>query len=340
LKARARVLGLRTMSNVMRVAVTGAAGQIGYSLLPLIANGAIFGPNQKVALQLLEVTPVLGALNGVRMELEDCAYPLLTEVICTDNPEIAFQNANLCMLVGSKPRGPGMERKDLLMDNGKIFIGQGRAIAAKAASDVRVVVVGNPCNTNCLIAMKNASGVPTDRFTAMTRLDMNRAKAQLALKSGKHWSLVKNVTIWGNHSNTQYPDWHHATIDGVPAARAVNDDAWLQGAFIKTVQERGKAIIEARGKSSALSAAQAACDHARSLFTVTTKDNWCSLCVLSDGSYGTPEGIISSFPCTTDGKGNWQIIQGLSMNDFSKAKAQITWKELQEEREMVKDLLG
>ena len=328
------------MSNVKRVAVTGAAGQIGYSLLPLIANGSIFGKDQKVALQLLEVTPVLGALNGVRMELEDCAFPLLTEIVCTDDPKVAFKNADLCMLVGSKPRGPGQERKDLLQDNGKIFIGQGRAIAEVAGPDVRVVVVGNPCNTNCLIAMKNAKGVPAERFTAMTRLDQNRAKAQLALKAGKHWSEVKNVIIWGNHSNTQYPDWHQATIAGQPAAKVVNDDAWLQGPFLKTVQERGKAIIEARGKSSALSAAQAACDHARSLYTVTTKDDCASLCVISDGSYGTPEGIISGFPCTTDGKGNWQIVQGLTMNDFSKQKAAITWKELTDEREMVKDLLG
>ena len=328
------------MSTVKRVAITGAAGQIGYSLLPLIANGGIFGPNQKVALQLLEVTPVLQALNGVRMELEDCAFPLLTEIVCSDDPKVAFKNADLCLLVGSKPRGPGMERKDLLQDNGKIFIGQGRAIAEVAGPDVRVVVVGNPCNTNCLIAMKNAKGIPADRFTAMTRLDQNRAKAQLALKAKQHWSEVKNVIIWGNHSNTQYPDWHHATIGGQPAAKVINDDPWLQGAFMKTVQERGKAIIEARGKSSALSAAQAACDHARSLYSVTQKDDSVALCVLSDGSYGTPEGIISGFPCTTDGKGNWKIVQGLSMNDFSKQKAAITWKELCDEREMVKDLLG
>ena len=328
------------MSNVKRVAVTGAAGQIGYSLLPLIANGSIFGKDQKVALQLLEVTPVLGALNGVRMDLEDCAFPLLSEIVCTDDPKVAFKNADLCLLVGSKPRGPGQERKDLLQDNGKIFIGQGRAIAEVAGPDVRVVVVGNPCNTNCLIAMKNAKGVPAQRFTAMTRLDQNRAKAQLALKAKQHWSQVKNVIIWGNHSNTQYPDWHHATIGGQAATKVVNDDAWLQGPFMKTVQERGKAIIEARGKSSALSAAQAACDHARSLYTVTTKDDCASLCVVSDGSYGTPEGIISGFPCTTDGKGNWQIVQGLAMNDFSKQKAAITWKELTDERDMVKDLLG
>ena len=328
------------MSTVKRVAVTGAAGQIGYSLLPLIANGGIFGPGVRVALQLLEVTPVLPALAGVRMELEDCAFPLLASVAVTDDPKVAFRDADLCLLVGSKPRGPGMERKDLLQDNGKIFIGQGRAIAEVGGPDVRVVVVGNPCNTNCLIAMRNAKGVPPERFTAMTRLDQNRAKAQLALKSGKHWSTVKNVTIWGNHSNTQYPDWHHATIDGVAAAKAVGDDAWLRGPFLKTVQERGKAIIEARGKSSALSAAQAAVDHARSLFTVTGKDDWASLCVLSDGSYGAPEGLISGFPCTTDGKGGWQIVPGLELNDFSRQKAAISWKELVEERELVKDLLG
>ncbi|MCA8974420.1 MAG: malate dehydrogenase [Planctomycetes bacterium] len=328
------------MTQVKRVAVTGAAGQIGYSLLPMIASGGIFGPDVKVALQLLEVTPVLPALQGVRMELEDCAFPLLTSVSCSDDPKVAFKDTDLCLLVGSMPRGPGMERKDLLQDNGKIFIGQGQAIAETAGPDVRVVVVGNPCNTNCLIAMHNAKGVPADRFSAMTRLDQNRAKAQLAGKAGKHWSEVRNVIIWGNHSNTQYPDWHHATVAGVPAAQAVNDDAWLQGPFLKTVQERGKAIIEARGKSSAMSAAKAACDHAQSLFQVTTAEDWASLCVVSDGSYGTPEGIISGFPCTTDGKGNWRIVQGLEMNDYSRKMAGISWQELEGEREMVKDLLG
>ncbi len=328
------------MSNVKRVAVTGAAGQIGYSLLPMIASGGIFGPDQKVSLQLLEITPALGALEGVKMELHDCAFPLLADVTCSDDPNAAFRDADVCLLVGSKPRGPGMERKDLLQDNGKIFTGQGRAIAEAAGPDVRVVVVGNPCNTNCLIAMHNAAGVPQDRFTAMTRLDQSRAKAQLALKAGKHWSTVKNVTIWGNHSNTQYPDWHHATIDGAPAAEAIGDDAWLKGEFIPTVQERGKAIINARGKSSAMSAAQAACDHAKSLFSVTTADDWASICVVSDGSYGAPEGIISSFPCTTDGAGNWEIVQGLELNDFSKEKAEATWAELVGEREMVQDLLG
>jgi malate dehydrogenase len=331
---------MRAMSNSKRIAVTGAAGQIGYSLLPLIAGGGIFGPDAKVVLQLLEITPVLPSLEGVKMELLDCAYPLVQDVICTDKPETAFKDADLCLLVGSKPRTKDMQRKDLLSENGKIFTGQGRAIAAAAGTDVRVVVVGNPCNTNCLIAMHNARGVPRERFSAMTRLDQNRAKAQLALKAKKHWSAVQNVTIWGNHSNTQYPDWHHATIGGVPAAKAVGDDAWLKGPFIKTVQERGKAIIEARGKSSALSAAQAAVDHCRSLYRVTTSDDWCSMCVVSDGSYGTPDGLISSFPCTTDGKGSWQIVPGLAMNDFSQQKAKASWDELVEERELVKDLLG
>ena len=328
------------MSNVKRVAVTGAAGQIGYSLLPMIASGAIFGPNTKVVLQLLEVTPVLPSLEGVKMELHDCAYPLLQDVICSDKAEVAFKDADLCMLVGSKPRGKGMERKDLILDNGPIFVGQGRAIAEVAGPDVRVVVVGNPCNTNCLIAMKNAKGVPADRFTAMTRLDQNRAKAQLALRAKTHWSNVKNVVIWGNHSNTQYPDWHNATIGGKPAAQVIGDDAWLKAEFIKTVQERGKAVIDARGKSSALSAAQAAVDHAHSLFSVTSKDDTAALCVLSDGSYGTPEGLISSFPCTTDGKGNWQIQKGMAMDDYSHKMAKVSTDELCAEREIVKHLLG
>lgn len=331
---------MRAMSTIKRVAVTGAAGQIGYSLLPLIAGGGIFGPGTRVILQLLEVTPVLPSLEGVKMELHDCAYPLVQDVTCTDQPEVAFRDADLCLLVGSKPRGKGMQRKDLILDNGPIFVGQGRAIAAVAGPEVRVVVVGNPCNTNCLIAMHSAKGVPRERFTAMTRLDESRAKAQLALKAGRHWSEVKNVAIWGNHSNTQFPDWRNATIGGVPAQKAIGDDAWLRGPFLQNVQERGAAVIAARGKSSALSAAQAATDHARNLHTRVGKDDFCSMCVVSDGSYDTPEGIVSSFPCTTDGKGNWQIVPGLQLDEFARTKKKVSTDELLQEREIVAHLLG
>ncbi len=328
------------MKPPKRVAVTGAAGQIGYSLLPRIAAGEIFGPDTPVILQLLEVTPVLQALDGVKMELEDCAFPLLKGIVCTDKAEVAFKDANLCLLVGSKPRGKGMERKDLLLDNGPIFVGQGRAIAEQAAKDVRVLVVGNPCNTNCLIAMHNAKGVPAERFTAMTRLDENRAKAQLALKAGAHWSEVDNVIIWGNHSNTQYPDWHHATIKGQAASKLVKDDAWLQGAFISTVQERGKAIIDARGKSSAFSAASACIDHARELFHATPQGKWTSLCVHGKGEYELPAGLITSYPCRTDGQGNWTIVTGLQVDAFSRGKIGKTIAELEDERNVVKHLLG
>lgn len=328
------------MKKPIKVAITGAAGNIGYSLLFRIAAGDMLGKDQPVHLQLVEIPPAMKALEGVMMELDDCAFPLLAGMDAADDPQKGFDGTNVALLVGARPRTKDMERKDLLNENGKIFIGQGRAIASVAGSDVRVVVVGNPCNTNCLIAMHNAKGVPQDRFSAMTRLDMNRAKAQLALKAGKHWSQVKNVVIWGNHSNTQYPDWHHATIDGVAAQKAVNDDAWLKGQYLKTVQERGKAIINARGKSSALSAAQAAVHHANSLYNVVTKDDWVSMAIKSNGAYGTPEGLISSFPCTTDGKGNWQIVTGLEMNDYSKQMAGVSWKELEEEREMVKAMLG
>ena len=328
------------MTPAKRVAVTGAAGQIGYSLLPRIANGEIFGLDTPVALRLLEIPPVLPALEGIAMELEDCAFPLLSEITCTDQPEVAFADADLLLLVGSKPRGKGMQRKDLILENGPIFTGQGRAIGEAAGPDVRVVVVGNPCNTNCLIAMHNAGGVPHERFTAMTRLDQNRAKAQLASRAGVHWSEVKNNTIWGNHSNTQYPDWHHATIGGRPAAEAIGDDLWLRGEFIRTVQERGKAVIEARGKSSALSAASSAIDHCRSLFNQVPADDWVSLCTISDGSYDVPEGLISSFPCTTDGRGNWSIVQGLEIADFSREKISVSIQELIEERDTVAKLLS
>ncbi len=326
------------MVEAKRVAVTGAAGQIGYALLPRIADGSIFGPDVPVVLQLLEITPVLPALEGVRMELEDCAFPLLQGIVCTDDPETAFGDADLALLVGSKPRTKGMERKDLIRDNGPIFVGQGKALAAAAKKDVRVVVVGNPCNTNCLIALKNAAGLPPEHFSAMTRLDHNRALAQLANRTGHRYADVKNVVIWGNHSNTQYPDWHHATIAGRPAAEVVGDDTWLQEGFIPTVQERGKRIIEARGKSSAMSAANAAIDHAHDLFCGTPPGEWTSMAVLSDGSYGVPEGLISSFPVTCK-DGEWEIVQGLEFDDFGRSKLEITVKELIEERETVADLL-
>lgn len=327
------------MPKPKRVAVTGAAGQIGYSLLPMIAAGQIFGPEVPVILQLLEVTPVLPALEGVRMELDDCAMPLLREVICSDKAEVTFEDADLILLVGSKPRGKGMERKDLLLDNGPIFTGQGRAINEVAGPDVRVVVVGNPCNTNCLIAMHHAPDVPDARFSAMTRLDQNRAQAQLAAKAGAHAQDVRNVIIWGNHSNTQFPDWNHATIAGKAAATAIRDQKWLEGPFVSTVQERGKAVIDARGKSSAMSAANAAVDHCRTLFHGTLQDEFTSLCVVSDGSYDVPEGLICSFPCVTDAFGNWQIVEGLEITDFARRKINASVEELVSERNTVAHLL-
>lgn len=327
------------MAQLKRVAVTGAAGQIGYSLLPRIASGQIFGPDIPVALHCLEIPPALGALDGVRMELQDCAFPLLREIVCTDDPKVAFEKVDLALLVGSKPRGKGMERKDLIRENGPIFVGQGEALASVASPDVRVVVVGNPCNTNCLIALNNAGDLPARNFSAMTRLDHNRATAQLAVKAGKPWHEVQNVIIWGNHSNTQYPDWHHATIAGQPAEAAVGDDDWLRGAFLKTVQERGKAIIEARGLSSAASAANAALDHSRLLFHGTPKDTWTSMAVVSDGSYDVPEGLVSSFPVQCKGDGSYEIVQGLNFDDFGREKFEASIAELVEERDTVGDLL-
>ena len=328
------------MNSPKRVAVTGAAGQIGYSLLPRIAAGGIFGPDTQVHLQCLELGVALPALEGVKMELEDCAFPLLQSVTCSEDPKIAFKNADLILMVGSKPRGKGQERKDLIRDNGPIFIGQGRAVAEAAGPDVRVMVVGNPCNTNCLIAMHNAKGIAKDRFTAMTRLDQNRAQTQLANKSGTSWGDVKNVTIWGNHSNTQFPDWYHATIGGKPVSALIKDETWLKETFVKTVQERGAAVIKQRGSSSAFSAANAAIDHCWSLFHATKPGEWTSLCVVSDGSYGIEPGIVCSFPCSTDGKGNWKIVPGLAINEFAKSKIKLTVDELIEERTTIRDLLG
>lgn len=326
------------MSKPIRVAVTGAAGQIGYSLLFRIASGAMFGPDQKVALNLIEIESAMKALEGVVMELDDCAFPLLEDIQASSDLDVGFSDVNWALLVGSVPRKAGMERGDLLGINGKIFTGQGKAIAANGASDVRTLVVGNPCNTNCLIAMNSGSDVPNDRWFAMTRLDENRAKSQLANKAGVHVSEVTNTTIWGNHSATQYPDYTNAKIGGVAAAGKIGDDAWLQGEFIETVQKRGAAIIEARGLSSAASAANAVVDTVRGLTTPTPDGDWNSVCVCSDGSYGVDEGLISSFPIRSDGE-NWEIVQDVPIDDFSRGKIDASVQELREEREAVSDLL-
>jgi malate dehydrogenase len=324
--------------RLVKVAVTGAAGQIGYSLLPRLVSGEIFGLDTKVALHLLEITPALGFLEGVVMEMDDCAFPLLDKVVVTDDPDVAFDGINWALLVGSKPRGQGMERGDLLKENGPIFTGQGRALQ-RAADDVRVLVVGNPANTNCLIAMNNAGDVPATRFAALTRLDQNRAYAQLAAKAGVTVNDVSNVTIWGNHSATQYPDAENAKINGRPALDVITDHDWLRGEFISVVQKRGAAVIAARGKSSALSAANAALDHVKSFEQKTPEGHWFSAAVCSDGSYGIDEGLIFSFPVQSDGQGGWSIVQGLPWSDFAKAKIQATLDELREEQAIVAYML-
>ena len=322
----------------IRVAVTGAAGQIGYALLFRIASGQMFGPDQPVALNLIEIEPGMTALEGVCMELDDCAFPLLTDVVATSDLNTGFNGANWSLLVGSVPRKDGMERGDLLGINGKIFTGQGQAINNHAASDARVLVVGNPCNTNCLIAMNNAPDVPNDRFFAMTRLDENRAKTQLAQKAGVAVSSVSNLCIWGNHSATQYPDFTNAQINGAPATDAISDREWLEGEFISTVQKRGAAIIKARGLSSAASAANAIVDSVRSVTEPTAEGDWHSLCICSDGSYGVEEGLISSFPMRNTG-GELAIVQDVPINEFSRAKIDATVNELKEEKTLVADLL-
>jgi malate dehydrogenase len=325
------------MTTPVRIAVTGAAGQIGYSLLFRIASGAVFGPNTPVILQLLEITPALGALEGVRMELDDCAFPLLAGVVCTDNAETAFGDADAAFLVGAMPRKDGMERGDLLSANGGIFKPQGQALGAAAKKDVKVLVVGNPANTNAVIAMNNAKGLDPSRFTAMTRLDHNRAMTQLATKVGKSVTDIKKMTIWGNHSSTQYPDLFHCEVNGQNAAALVNDQAWIENDFIPTVAKRGAAIIKARGLSSAASAANAAIDHMNSWALGTPEGDWVSMAIPSDGSYGVPEGIISSFPCVCkDGK--YSIVQGLDIDDFSRARIDASVAELVEERDEVKKL--
>jgi malate dehydrogenase len=319
------------------VAVTGAAGQIGYSLLFRIASGHLLGSEQPVSLRLLEITQAMQALEGVVMELEDCAFPLLAGIETTDDPTVAFDGVEVALLVGSRPRSQGMERKELLEANGAIFTVQGRALNDHAADDLHVLVVGNPANTNCLIAMNNAPDIPDERFTAMTRLDHNRAIAQVAKKLAVPVTDVHKMTIWGNHSATQYPDLFNAEVGGKSAAEAVGDDAWVADAFIPTVQQRGAAIIEARGLSSAASAANAAVDHVRDWMLGTPADDWVSMAIASDGSYGVPEGLISSFPVTTQ-DGRFEIVQGLEHNEFSRSRIDATVAELGEERDTVREL--
>lgn len=327
------------MKKPIRVAITGAAGQIGYSLLFRIASGAVFGPDQPVELNLIEIEPGMKALEGVKMELDDCAFPLLNGIVTTCDLNEGFKGANWALLVGSVPRKKGMERSDLLGINGKIFIGQGQAIEKNAADDIRVLVVGNPCNTNCWIAMTHATNIPANRWFAMTRLDENRGRAQLAQKAGVHVNEVTNMTIWGNHSSTQYPDFYNAKIGGKPATEVISDEAWLKNDFIPIVQKRGAAIIEARGLSSAASAANAAIDTVRTLVTPTPEGQWFSVGVCSDGSYGTPKGIITSLPVRSDGK-NWEVVQGLEINEFSREKIDASNKELLDERTAVKQIFN
>ena len=325
------------MTSPVRVTVTGAAGQISYSLLFRIAAGEMLGPKQPVILQLLEITPALEALKGVAMELEDCAFPLLAEVICTDQAEIAFKDTDYALLVGARPRGPGMERKDLLEANAAIFSAQGKAINDHASRDIKVLVVGNPANTNALIAQRNAPDIDPRQFTAMTRLDHNRAMSQIAEKTATTINDVQQMTIWGNHSATQYPDLYHAVVNGGSAIDMI-DQSWYQEQFIPTVQQRGAAIIKARGASSAASAANAAIAHIRTWVQGTDANDWVSMGVYSDGSYGIAEGLIYSFPCTC-ADGDWKIVQGLEINDFSRGKMTATEQELTEERAGVAHLL-
>ena len=327
------------MNSPINVAITGAAGQIGYALVFRVASGAMFGPDQPVALHLIEIPAGFEALKGVVMELDDCAFPLLKSVVATTDLNEGFRDVNWALLVGSVPRKAGMERKDLLGINGKIFIGQGQAIEKNAAKDVRILVIGNPCNTNCLIAMNNAKSIPRDRWFAMTRLDENRAKAQLAQKAGVDVTEVTNMTIWGNHSATQYPDSYNARIKGRSAAEVIGDESWLKETFIPAVQQRGAAIIKARGSSSAGSAANAIVDTVRSLTTDTAESDWHSVAVCSDGSYGVEEGLICSFPVRTR-NGKWEIVQNVPVNDFSRSKAEASVAELKEERSLVGELIA
>ena len=325
------------MKSPARVTVTGAAGQIGYSLLFRIASGHLLGPDQPVILQMLEITPALGALDGVAMELDDCAFPLLAGMVKTDDAEVAFGDADYALLVGAMPRKQGMERADLLEANGGIFGPQGKAINGAASKDIKALVVGNPANTNALITLSHAPDIDPNQIQAMTRLDHNRALSQLASKTGKSINDIKKMTIWGNHSSTQYPDIFHCEIDGQNAAELIDDQAWLEGEFIPTVAKRGAAIIDARGASSAASAANAAIDHMHDWVLGTPADDWVSMSMISDGSYGAPDGIVTSFPTTT-ADGNFSIVQGLDINEFSQGRMEASWAELVEERDTVSGL--
>ena len=328
------------MTQPIRVAVTGGAGQIAYSLLFRIGNGEVFGPQQPVVLQILEISPAMDALRGVVMELEDSAQPLLQDVIISADPKAAFKDANWAILVGGMPRGPGMARGDLIAANGPIFVEQGKALNDFSAADIRVLVVANPCNSNCLVAKANAPDIPADRWFAMTRLDENRAKSQLALKADVPVGAVSNLAIWGNHSSTQFPNFEHACIKGAAAETVIGDREWLKNGFMNIVQERGAAIISARGKSSAASAANAALDTIRSLLTLTPAGDWFSAAIASDGNpYGVAEGLIYSFPLRSDGKGSVKIVEGLELSDYARGKIKASEAELNSEREAISDLL-
>ena len=326
--------------KTVKVAVTGAAGQIGYAMLFRLASGAVFGRDTTVELRLLELEQALPALEGVKMELDDCAFPLLENIVTTSDANHAFKGVDWALLVGSVPRKAGMERNDLLKVNGGIFVGQGKAINQNAGSNVRIVVVGNPCNTNCLIAMNNAPDIPSERWFAMTALDENRAKSQLAWKAGVAVRDVTNMTIWGNHSATQYPDFTNALIKGMPARQVIKDEEWLKGDFIKTVQQRGAEIIKARGASSAASAANAALDTITRVITPTEKGDWFSAAIPSDGSYGITQGLIFSYPLRSSGNGDYEVVQGIELDEFSQQKIQATREELEMEREAVKEMLN
>jgi malate dehydrogenase len=326
--------------EVIRVAVTGAAGQVAYAMLGRLISGEVFGPDKKVVLQLLEITPAMPALEGVAMELDDCSSPVLQDVVLTDDANKAFDGCNWALLVGSFPRKQGMERKELLGINGKIFVGQGKALASRAAPDVRILVVGNPCNTNCLVCYRNGREIPAERWTAMTRLDHNRARTALARKAGVANADVTQVTIWGNHSNTQYPDFTNARIKGRPATEVITDRAWLENTFVPQIQNRGAAVIKARGQSSALSAANGALDHVKSLLRPTPANDWVSSGVVSKGQYGVPPGLVFSYPCRSDGKGNLSAVEGVQLDAFGQQKFQTTLQELLEEQAAVKDLIG